>query len=63
MSRRVSARFCSTVPRIISVSLEVADSKLAAVLNEMLWTDIENSEHHFISRMRDHVTSFRVYST
>ena len=63
ITRSVSAKFCSTAPSIMSVSLEVADSKLAAVLNEMLWTDIENSKHHFISRVRHHVTSFRVYST
>src|SRR5271154_2908471 len=61
MAFRLSARSCSTAPKIVSVSLDVADSKPAAVLNAMLWTDIENPEHHFISRMGHHVAGFGIY--
>jgi hypothetical protein len=60
---KVSARSCSSLPRIVSVSRAVADSMLMAVSSVLLRLNIEDPQHDFIACMRDHPAGLRIYST
>src|ERR1700722_20089367 len=60
---RVSARSRSSLPRIVSVSWAVADSKLMAVSRVLLRFNIADPQHDSVTRVSDHPASLGVYPT